>query len=402
MPYKGGLTMLDEMSHPYMKSSVFKVDLTLERNKRALNKGAGLPKFGKKKDQLASARQYVESIVKPAADWNKLPSIFPGYRTQQSSIDQPKVRLVWQVPIAEWLIECEMYDSAITLTIKENGGNKHELKLFYCEPSEIHSWVKEWEAVVNHWVSLDATSYDSSVRKSELETGIHYFGHDYQFVDVVVGYTVGAQLVLPEGDLTREGGMPSGSKGTNLLDGFTNIVDILECLERLGIRKYLKCCLINGDDITLGFATRITNSNLDKLNRYSRREINSDKSVIGEYVWNSKWYMDEQIMTRPIFRVINSAMFKEHQTNPITGSKEYVAIALAQQLLDIEMHPESEVVLGAFAKADKYPISKFNDAELIPYAQAWLDDHNWAAEWIGTPSEIVKRLKSTRYAKIAG
>lgn len=400
-PYVNGPELIKQFNHPWRVSTRFEVDLTLDRNKRALKKAASLPAFGKKQEQIAAAKQYVSSVIKPSGAIQDMYSIMPGYRTQQSSIDDPKVRLIWAFPSSTWLLEDEAYDDGISRTIEENRGenNKH-IKLFYCRPEEVSRWVKDSSSRVQHWANLDATQYDATVRASELAECIHHFAGDYEFADLLADYQIRASLVLSQGDLIRQGGMPSGSKITNLGDGWTNVADVLGGLERMKILRYLEAVLVSGDDISLGFSTKLTKSNINKLNRYSRRNINADKSMLREYVWNSKWYMDEDIMTRPVYRVINSMIFKEHQTNPITGSKEYVTIAFAQQVKDLEEHPLFEKLLPAFLAVNKYPLSSMGDDQIREAADHYVDEHYNAQ--VHTSDEFIKQLRESKLVQAGG
>jgi len=393
--------LLSGYKHPFCKSERHSFDASLERNKRALDKGAGLPKFGKKKDALPSAKQYVEEVIKPAGSIERCYSIFPGYRTQQSSEDDPKVRLVWQVPVTQWYMECEAYDDGISRTISKNKEATLDVKTFYCEPKTIKTWFKDKCSRVRCWVSGDATQYDSDVGKSELSTSCRALSGNYEFSDLLVEYTTKSNLVLPEGDLVRDGGQPSGSKQTNWGDGFTNVEDTLETIEDIGLLKFLICILVNGDDITTGFSTRITEKNLSEWSKYTRRCLNPDKCHIGQTIWNSKWYIDENIMTRPIFRVLNSMMFKEHETDPITGSKQYVAISIAQQIEDIAEHPLADEFIRLVKSIDQYPIDKFTESELLEYADAYLSSHSWMEEagQLDSAKMLVSKLKRGTYSK---
>jgi hypothetical protein len=298
-------------------------------------------------------------------------------------------------------MECEAYDDGLTRTISENKGNvSNEIKLFYDDPQGIHKWYSNKSAKVIDWLNADASSFDASVGRSELADMVRYLGGSYRYSGLLADYLARASLVMPEGDIVRNGGMPSGSKITNWGDSYANTRDGLEVIEELGISRYLEVILCNGDDISLGFTTKLNNEQLGKWDRYSRRNINAEKSIVGDYVWNSKWYIDNNIMTRPIFRVLNSLMFKEHQFNPITGSKQYVAVAVAQQLEDVAQHPLADELYKQIAKIDKYPLSSFTDEELIPYVEAYLDDHSWAADWMGSPKNYIKKLRRTPYADI--
>lgn len=403
IPYTTGPDLLEELfpNHPFRRSERFNWLPELERNKRAMKKGALLPEYGTKEDQIGHARQYVENVLFPANSIEKAYSIFVLHRTQQSDPNSPKVRPVHGLPVSQWYVECMAFDDCLTNTIKANGGVRNSIKLFYCKPEDIADWYKDQSSDVLDIVNADASRYDSTVGAGELADSVRYLASEFEFANLVSDYLVGAKLILAEGDVDRYGGMPSGSKCTNIVDGLTNVWDHLEALKRLGLHKYLRFILVNGDDISFGFATRISKENLDKWSRYSRRELNAEKSVVGEFVWNSKWYMDDKMMTRPFYRVLNSLMFKEHQSNPITGSKEYVAIATAQQLQDVSQHPLAYQIVPLIKKIDKYPIDSFTDVELYQAADAYLDDHNWQIDaGVSSASKLVKQLKSGIYAEV--
>jgi hypothetical protein len=299
------LSIDDRWSHPWNKSSGYKLDLSLDRNRSSLSKGGSLPNGGTKKQNLREAELYNEK-VKQSQNLEDCYSIMPGVRTQQSHPDDPKVRLVWGTPTHWWLIECEAFDSALSMTIEAAGKADTQIFVFYTEPSKLQEWTKRFWSDVTQWVNLDATQFDSTVTASEIRQMVEWFAPDYEFKTLVQDYLVHAALVMPEGDLTRSGGQPSGSKTTNLFDGFCNVFDIIEALARFKLDRFIQCICVNGDDITVGLNTKLSKENLEKISHASRRNIDPDKSVIGDYLWNSKWYVDENLLTRPIFRSIGT------------------------------------------------------------------------------------------------
>jgi hypothetical protein len=401
-PYTTGPDLLEDLfpDHPFRGSKRWSFDAKLERNKRALKKGGSLPNGGDKQSNFAAAVQYVNEVIFPGNSIDKMFSILIYHRTQQqNAAGDTKVRPVHGFPTSTWYIEGIAFDDGITLTIKANGGDSNRIKLFYCEPGEIHRWFQNQSSGVVCWVNIDATGYDRNVGASELAVAVQHLAGGYEFTNLVSDYIIRASLVMPAGDIHRNGGQPSGSKQTNWGDALTNLLDHLEALSRLGLLKYLRCVLINGDDITFGFSTWVTAQNREKWARYSRREINPSKSHTGKFGWNSKWYIDDEIMTRPVYRVLNSLMFKEHQTNPITGSKEYVAIATAQQLEDLADHPLADLVLREVKRIDKYPVEAFTAKELRPAMEAYVDDHNWSVDWMSTVDDRIQQLQTGAYAK---
>lgn len=389
----------DSFSHPWKASITFDLQLELERNKRALEKSGALPRFEKKKDALQAALQYNAEVVKPSPRLENCYSSFPGVRTQQA--ETSKSRMINMIPTQMWLLESEAYDSGISITIEENRGESKDVKLFYCRPEEFHNWWKSRVSNSSCWISTDWSYFDTAVRGNELEAGIEYFCSNYEYASLLRLYARKAAIVMPRSDIQRDGGMLSGRKSTNLEDGFHNGEDTAESLERVGLFKFAESFGINGDDQVVGFSTKITTRNLEQIGKYSRRDLNPGKCQIApDWIWFSKWYMDENIMTRPVFRVLNSLMFKEREINLMDeGFKVYVAISRAQIISDCEQHPLSDVLISEMAKIEKYPLTTFEDGELIEAAELYLQQHNWRAEWTASPRDLVDTLKSTKYVQ---
>jgi hypothetical protein len=383
-----------------VKSNAYALDTT----GKDLSKAAALPNFGSKRDQLAAARQYVEGVIKPNPSLNQMYSIFPGYRTQQSEPGSEKVRLINMVPISTWIMELEAYRSTIDATVQECKSKEHLYSFFYTDPRTLFERFVSKIADANQAVVMDSTQYDSTVQEPELRAVSNALASDYPYIGLLADYLVHASIIMPDGDIARRGGVPSGSVITNILDGITNIADLQEAFERVGLWKWLSSIVVNGDDICLLFKTKIDKKNIDKVSRYSRRELNPDKSDLRQSTaWFSKLYLDSTLEgpCKPGFLVLNSLMFKEHQLDPVTGSKEYVAIATAQQVSYLEHHPDGSYIAQAVKSVDKYPVDKFTDQELDDAADRYLDDHSWMVEHgqIDGKSEFIKSLKTGFYAK---
>jgi hypothetical protein len=221
-------------------------------------------------------------------------SVVPGYRTQQSPIDDPKVRLVWAIPCHIWQMECEAFDDSITESIKM-GDSNHDIQHFYFDPRKrLKEWYLNYHPKVTCWVNLDASAYDSTVHSNELAAVWTWLAPDYPWIELLSEYAAHADIIMPDGVVSRTGGMPSGSKGTNIGDSITNVGDNLEVLNEMRLSKYVECILVNGDDITIGFSTKIIPSNLEKWANRSRRNLNPEKSeTFPTTLWNSKWVVTE-------------------------------------------------------------------------------------------------------------
>jgi hypothetical protein len=382
-----------------------KTSHALDVTGKDLSKAAALPKFGTKRDQLGAARQYVESI-KSKNQLSSMYSIIPGYRTQQSPPDEPKVRLINMVPISTWIMELEMARSTIDATVAKckEKDVPSDFSFFYCDKDTLYEKFAARETQASCVVVMDSTQYDSTVQATEIQTIYKSLWPEYSHTQLLADYACEASIVMPSGDVERRGGIPSGSVTTNFVDGITNVADLQEAYERAGLWKWLTSVIVNGDDIILFFSTRIRKDNVEKVSRYSRRELNPDKSDIKpNTAWFSKQYLDPTLEGPCTvgFRVLNSLMFKEHQRNPITGAREYVAIATSQQIEDMKHHPEGEYFSRLVKAEDKYPVESFTDDELREAAEEYLKDHRYEVEHGQLPDSVpdfIAKVKSSFYA----
>jgi hypothetical protein len=397
------LTILEAFQHPYRESTEHVERPELPRNRSSEKRNGGLPTLQKRREMAAASRQYNE-LIKSSGQLEDCWSMLVGYRTQQPGEGaQWKVRAIYMWPDHMNRLEREAADSAITNT-QEANDMRNPIIVFYCEPSELKTWYGQFSSSVVCWVNLDATKFDISMTGEELESSCLKFYPNYELVGLLISYHQTASVVYPDGVIeSRWGSIGSGSKTTNLFDGYANVMDILDSINKAGLLKYVVCILVNGDDITVGFSTWITESNLSKIAKFSRRTINVSKSVVGDYVWNSKWFIGENrsgeiLMSRPIMRVLNSIMYAERRKESIYGSKEYVEVALTQQLQDIEGHPHGEQVAKWIKDIDKYHISEFSDSQLSDAAEAYLDDHRWQTDQ--TIGQFLGQLKDSMYAKL--
>jgi hypothetical protein len=383
----------------WVPATEYKLDLNLLRNKRALKKAAGLPEGGKKADALDGAIQYNDSVVKPSNSISKCWADVPGYRTQQSEPSEPKVRLIFARCTHLWVLECEALDDSITKTIEQAQTLSKRFQQFYFDArAQLKEWMNKYSDRVTCWVYLDATRFDKDVQSSEISACWTYLAPQYPYLELLIEVGSHGEILMPEGVVARKGGMPSGSKVTNMGDSIANVFDNLEILKRMRLDKYLECLLVNGDDITLGFSTRITKSNLEKWANYSRRDVSSEKSIMfDDALVNSKWYCDGTILTRSIFRAINSLAFKEREASALTANAIYVAIARHQILLDVEEHPLYEVLAKNLAKYEEYTLGQAMDD---PRWSETLEYYIGAHDYMGDldPDQFVQEMKESRYA----
>lgn len=391
--------LIAEMRTCFKPSTSESVNLDTIRNKRALAKGAGLPNMGKKKESLDWAREY-NRFLETDPRMSRCYSVVPTYRTKESKEPDIKVRLIWMVPVNQWLMESAAFDDAIDRTMAACQELNSEIQNLYIDPrSQLKLWMNHFKSKVVQWVYMDSSQYDATVHASEIVHAVHYFAPKYQHKELLAAVISKSDIVMPDGVVSRSGGMPSGTKLTNIGDSWTNIGDGLECLDSLGLRRYLVCALVNGDDITYGFATKLSSGNLEKWSKLTRRTLNADKCISSEQaLWNSKWYCDGNITTRPIFRALNSLLFKEREGDPITVSAVYVAVARHSIMLDIEEHPMFEDLARELAK---YEEVTWEQAKEDPRFQEALEKYVSTHDYLENKDakEFSEQIGNSRYAK---
>ena len=367
---------LNRFSHPWESSSVYVYDDTLLRNRRSLAHGAGAPHLGKKRDAITEAILYNESL-KSAQDLDKCWSILAGFRAQKRTKpgDDPVVRLVWGTPTHYWHMECEAFDNAISKTVSNVQSRKDDVFVFYTDASIAQEWIASKSSVVE-WANLDAEQFDASVTAPELRQVVEYFAPNYFRKDLIAEYLIFADLIMPDEIVSRSGGMPSGSKITNLGDGFVNVLDFYQAFERYKLDRYIECIMVNGDDISFGLSTRLSDENLEKISRSSRRKLNTAKVERGPFVWNSSMYCDGDIICATVGKVLNNTMFSERMKSAIHGSKEMIELKMSQQTKRIESNPIGPDIIKKLAEISKYSINSMSDEQLMPAAQA-LETEDW-------------------------
>jgi hypothetical protein len=392
------LDYLNRFSHPWEQSLSYNYDNTLLRNRRSLAHGAGAPHLGKKRDAIVEAILYNESLKDPS-DLEKCWSILAGFRAQKrtepgSELD---VRLVCGTPTHFWHMECEAFDSALTRTIANVQSQNNDIFVFYTNASIAQEWIKGKMSIVIEWANLDAEQFDVSVTAPELRQVVEYFAPNYFRKDLVAEYLINAEIIMPDEIVTRSGGMPSGSKITNLGDGFVNVLDFIEAFARYKLDRYIECIMVNGDDISIGLSTRLSDENLEKINTASRRRLNVGKVERGPYVWNSSLYCDGDIICATVGKVLNNATYTERQRDAIHGSREMIELKMSQQTARIEMNPMGPDIIRELAKITKYSINSMSDEQLMPAAQA-LQTEDWQER---EASDIIAEARKSLYAELS-
>ena len=388
---------LDNFKHPFRASTTHRLDLSRSQNVISLKRNGALPTMLSKRLSLDGARQWNDSKVKPNPVLENCYSSVLGYRTEQPSAPGVfKVRDIIMIATHMWMLQSEAADSAIDNTVAA-VDLKFPILVLYVDPRNIREWYDNFNSKVTCWVNVDAESFNKSVTPEENRFTANYLYPDYEFKDLLIEHGNKSDIVTPDGLVSRYGGIDSGRKTTNIDEGIDNINDLLEALAIMKLYKYVVCILVNGDDISIGLSTKFTQQNLLKLAELSRRSINAEKSVADEYLWNSKWYCDDDYLTRPVFRVLNSLMYSERRKDSIFGSKEMIEIITSQILEGVVDHPLGNQLIKLMAGITKYHISTMSDEQLGEAAERFLEDQAWRQ--IIDKKEMLALIRSSEYAQ---
>jgi hypothetical protein len=341
-----------------------------------LSKGAGLPMMGPKRAQLGPAEAFVNSNSSDAF------AVLIGCRTQQSDPKgPPKTRGIWGDPISEWYREIRSFRSAIEETVQHCLDG--DICYWYTDEDTLLEWLdhRDWTCAV----VLDSTQFDKDVSVWEQAMILTYLAPESPDLAHIIDHAVRSPVLLPDRTvLQRYGGMASGKVFTNIGDGSANVLDILWVLHKMGILKYVSGIVVNGDDVIILFTTMITESNLQKFEDNSTREINPDKCGIDPTgaVFGKKIYLCREgtpTWTRSVFLLLNRLMFTEHVADPAKGTHAYIAIATAAILEPLKNYTWDgigEKIAGLVKAVDKYPIEQLAGTdELKQAASLYAQEH---------------------------
>jgi hypothetical protein len=391
-----------------------------------LTKSAGLPYYLNKDPEKRSKRANFRAIISNGNELESNPRLensypaAPQYRTQQNkgpgdSPDDRNLRAINQEPGDVWYLDTKVIGDAIDNVKRSKGKVNDRVFVDYVDQATLYQRFLEFQAHSKSIVVLDAHAYDHDVTSGEQQTYISELGANYPEQDTVSflsDWYNKAEFTMPTDDgtgivyISKDGGMPSGTKGTNLIDSISNVNDIIESLGPLA--SHVIGIIVLGDDIIVFFNSVVDTTGINKMASNSRRVINADKSdVFPDTAWFAKVYLDPDLpgWTKPVFLVLNSLTFKERESESIAASKYYGAIAATSILNSLENHPfGTQIVEYYWKRIDKYPIAGFTDKELAPAAEHYLKSHSWAVEHGQYPDssrEFVRTLKNSWAAKLS-
>jgi hypothetical protein len=304
-------------------------------------------------------------------------------------------------PISEWVNEIELFGDAIEQSV-DHAKQPKDVQLGYATPEQIQKYIfdREW----TNAVVLDYTQFGATVTAFELASIHQWLAQDCQNqgqVDHVIDHYCRCPIIGPGPRIVeRTAGMPDGKITTNLGGSMANMFDTDHTITSLKLDKFCKGWLINGDDIGMLFSTLITPKNLADMAKQTTRVLNPDKCVISnEGAWFSKVCYFEDYFCKPAMLVLNSTIFKEHESDPLTGTAAYMAVAIAQQVEWLKDHPNGESIARMIKRCDKHPIETIPDDERKEAEQVYLAKHNWMED--AGQEDSVAALATGFYASIS-
>jgi hypothetical protein len=391
-------------AHPFRAGSKYEFDQESARVKQVRNKWAACPIGGSKGENIPKALQYVNAIKGSGLKLDDRYSAVVAIRTQPGPPGQGKVRDVEAVSTSDWVISVEGFGDALTRT-DEAIDIGMPILLFHTQPEMIGKWFAKFESEVISWLSWDWTGYDQTLAAQLMEAVARFGLNTYPFADQEVEFMLNCSIMGPWGTVTRYGANISGHLSTNWLNSLTNILHFLKVLDGLRLLRYVVCVLVNGDDIVIGFSTRLTPDNVEKINKRSFMVANTTKVDNGDYIWHSKLGIEKDksggiVITRIPELVWNRIKYPERRKT-LDSVKWIVSMGIASTVEGLVIpgyeHPRGAELLRFIAEMDDIDIASATDAELMPSAEIMAAEMSWKE--ITTARELIDYIRNTRYVR---
>lgn len=294
-------------------------------------------------------------------------------RTQE----QGKTRNVWGFPMADTLNEAKYYFPLLQYqkTLKYRSA--------LISPEEVSRRMTE---LINKTVmsrdkllSIDFTSYDSSVKSQLQEDAFNYIKSLFQVschheLDYIKHRFNTIGIITPDGLYSGKHGVPSGSTFTNEVDSIVqvNISKRLECIND-------DCLQVQGDDGVYSVPDSKTNE-LISLFEDNGLQVSRDKTYLSDnfaiYLQNL-YHVDYRNEVGnicgiyPVYRALNRIIYQERWATfedfEITG-KDYYSIRTICILENCKYHPLFKDLVKFVLKNDKYSLDVSHQG-LVKYIQ---------------------------------
>lgn len=327
-------------------------DEEVVRNALKLNKSAGLPSLGKKRDNLSYAFDR-EAQIRLGM---KAPNPCIAYkRTQQGN----KTRLVWGYPLEMTIMESRYARPLIERFLKVRspmafGMAKAELG------AKLHRYIVEGSGTI---VCLDYSKYDSTIPKVFIKEAFRILRTWFSKADVdtygwdtVVKYFLMTPIVMPDGHLYlgKNHGVPSGSYFTQMIDSIVNVILCYALRSRFGFDFRPESLYVLGDDVIFSVQGNV---NLKAWATYLSKfgmQLHADKKTIVGLPHFLGAYWDKGKPDVPIDEIISKSVFPEvyrnYEGQPDRGSEDVIRSYASNYLSAIKMIPTSKTDIWSHQK----------------------------------------------------
>jgi hypothetical protein len=306
-----------------------------------LDKSAGLPSLGRKRDNLVYAFDREAQIRQGI----KAPNPCVAYkRTQKGN----KTRLVWGYPLEMTIMESRFARPLINEFLKRRtpmafGMTKTEIG------AKIHKYVKEDPGTT---VCLDYSKFDSTIPKTLIKEAFRILQTWFSNADVetfgwdtAVRYFITTPIVMPDGHLYtgKNHGVPSGSYFTQMIDSVVNVILAYTLRSRFGFDFKPTSIYVLGDDVIFSVRGKIDlKAWATYLSKFGVIIHDDEKTVIGiEHFIGAFW--DKGKPDVPLDEALPKAVFPERYRNyegqPYRGAEDVLRGYASSFLSAIKMIP---------------------------------------------------------------
>lgn len=310
--------------------------------------------------------EYGRSSLELARDWERqgfqtlTPPCSLYWRGQPRGLEEdPKQRTVWgyshsviahelrlQIPILHSLrkrlefsawVSQDAVDNAVTITMDEAKGDILSVDFSGFDASVPQKLIVAAFDVIRSWFSTKWWYLIDFVERVFLETG----------------------LITPDGYLEgRQGGVPSGSGLTNLIDSLVQLLVFHMCAYRMN--NTLEFRLVQGDDGVFSFSKPWSLSTIQEIVESFGMKVSSDKGGVSrDHVYflqnvHSRDYVKEGNMVgvRPLMKVLNGMLSYERFHDHWNAYDD--TVRWRQQLSAAQHHPEFTKAVGWLIDHDKF------------------------------------------------
>jgi hypothetical protein len=306
-----------------------------------LDKSAGLPSLGKKRDNLTYAFDR-EAQVRLGL---KAPNPCIAYkRTQQGN----KTRLVWGYPLEMTIMEARFARPLIDEFLKRRtpmafGMSKTELG------AKLHRYVVEGKGVE---VCLDYSKFDSTIPKVMIKQAFRILSTWFSRAneeaygwDTVVKYFITTPIVMPDGHLYtgKNHGVPSGSYFTQMIDSIVNVALMYAMKSRFAFDFDPKSLYVLGDDVIVSIQGSFNlRAMATYVGKFGMSLHDDDKTKVGvSHFLGAYW--DKGKPDVPVDEILPKAVFPEsfryYEGNPHRCAEDVIRSYASQYLSAIKMVP---------------------------------------------------------------